>query len=190
ARAIIAALQDADKKGLHAEDYDGLRWNDRLTQLAQATPPPSASDWTQFDLALTVSAMRYISDLHNGRISPQYFEYGLDVEPKKYKLAEFLRTRVVAATDVAAVLQEVEPSHAAYRRALAALAQYVTLAKAGEGDPLPVPAEKVKPGDVYPALPQLAQRLRLLGDLPAEAPAPAATPTASAPTSPAATAIT
>jgi murein L,D-transpeptidase YcbB/YkuD len=192
ARAIIAALQDADKKGLHAEDYDGLRWNDRLTRLAQATPPPSASDWARFDLALTVSAMRYISDLHSGRISPQYFDYGLDVEAKKYKLAEFLRTRVVAEPDVATVLQEVEPSHAAYRRAMVALAQYVALTKAGEGEPLPVPADKVKPGDVYPALPQLTQRLRLLGDLPADLPAPAVTPAtipAPAPTTSATTAV-
>jgi murein L,D-transpeptidase YcbB/YkuD len=176
ALAMIAALQAADKKGLSAEDYDGLRWNERLARLAQPIPAASASDWMRFDLALTVSAMRYISDLHNGRISPQYFDYGLDVEPKKYKLAEFLRTRVVAAQDVAVVLQEVEPSHAAYRRAMAALAQYVALAKAGgEGDPLPIPADKVKPGDVYPALPQLAQRLRLLGDLPAEVQVTAAT---------------
>ncbi len=181
ARAIIAALQDADKKGLHAEDYDGLRWNDRLIHLAQATPPPTASDWMRFDLALTVSAMRYISNLHSGRINPQYFEYGLDVASKKYKLAEFLRSRVIAAPDVAAVLQEVEPSHAAYRRALTALAQYVALTKAGgEGAPLPVPVEKVKPGDVYPALPQLTQRLRLLGDLPPDISATAAASATSA----------
>lgn len=180
ARAIIAALQDADKKGLQAEDYDGLRWNDRLARLAQATPPASVSDWTRFDLALTVSAMRYISDLHSGRMNPEYFGYGLDVQPKKYKLAEFLRTRLVTAQDAAAVLKEIEPSTPEYRRTMAALMQYVALAKAGESGPLPVPAEKVKPGDVYPALPQLAQRLRLLGDLAPEAPAVATTPATSA----------
>jgi murein L,D-transpeptidase YcbB/YkuD len=188
ARAIISALQDADKKGLRADDYDGPRWSDRLARLSGSTPAPSADDWARFDLELTVSAMRYISDLHNGRISPQYFEYGLDIEAKKYKLAEFLRTSVVSAPDMAPVLEEIEPAHVAYRRAMSALAQYVALAKAGDGEPLPaLTMDKIKPGDVYPGLPQLAQRLKLLGDLPPDASAPAATGPATPETTPAPT---
>ena len=174
ALTLIAALQNAEKKGLRSEDYDASRWSERLAKLAQSSAAPSSGEWAKFDLALTVSAMRYISDLHNGRISPQYFEYGLDVAPKKYKLAEFLRTRVIAAQDVAPVLEKVEPSNPLYLRARTALEQYVALAKSGEGEPLPVPAaDKIKPRDVYPGVPQLAMRLKLLGDLHPDAPAPA-----------------
>ncbi|HET6842527.1 MAG TPA: L,D-transpeptidase family protein [Candidatus Angelobacter sp.] len=171
ALALIAALQNAEKKGLRSEDYDASRWSERLTRLAQSPAAASSGEWAKFDLALTVSAMRYISDLHNGRISPQYFEYGLDVAHKKYKLAEFLRTRVIAAQDVARVLEKVEPSNPFYLRTRTALEQYVALAKAGEGDPLPVPTtDKIKPRDVYPGIPQLAGRLKLLGDLHPDAP--------------------
>jgi len=96
------------------------------------------------------------------------------LRPKKYKLAEFLRTRVIAAQDVTPVLAKVEPSNPFYLRARVALEQYVALAKSGEGEPLPVPtADKIKPHDVYPGVPQLAKRLKLLGDLHPDAPAPA-----------------
>src|SRR5258708_36200424 len=138
-------------------------------------PEPTASDWARFDLEVTVSIMRYVSDLHNGRVNPKYFQYGLDIEPKKYNLTDFLRNKLVAATDVAAALGQIEPSNPAYQRTKVALEQYVALAKTGEGEPLPTLETKIKPGEIYAGLPQLAQRLRRLGDLPEDAAAPAAT---------------
>src|SRR5207253_4526450 len=62
ARAIIEVLQQADSRGLNAEDYDGSRWNGRLTQLGQAAAA------ARFDGALTVCLMRYISDLRIGKV--------------------------------------------------------------------------------------------------------------------------
>ncbi|HEY6970024.1 MAG TPA: hypothetical protein VJA94_12530, partial [Candidatus Angelobacter sp.] len=104
ARAMIQLLQNADKKGLRPEDYDASRWTDRMARLAQSTPQGTAEDSVRFDLALTVSAMRYISDLHSGRINPKYFDYGLHVNRRAYKIADFLRNQVVNAKDVGSVL--------------------------------------------------------------------------------------
>jgi hypothetical protein len=39
ARTVIEALQEADGKGLHAEDYDGPRWPDRLAGLVNHPLP-------------------------------------------------------------------------------------------------------------------------------------------------------
>ena len=50
----------------------------------------------RFDVALTVCTMRYVSDLHIGRINPQHFKFGLSVEQKKYDLAQFLRDRIMS----------------------------------------------------------------------------------------------
>src|SRR5438132_340660 len=83
ALGMIALFQDAEKKGLHPEDYDGPRWGERLARLSASPGSGAASDLACFDLALTVSAMRYISDLHNGRINPRYFQFGYDIETKK-----------------------------------------------------------------------------------------------------------
>lgn len=166
ASSVIGLLQNADSKGLHAEDYDGSRWADRLARLKQTTPPPTEDDLSHFDLALTVSVMRYISDLHIGRVNPRHFRFGLDIEHKKYKLPDLLRQRIVDGQDVAAVLAEVEPPYEAYRRTVKALQSYLVLARQGDGEPLPRPAKTVKPGDPYPAAGQLARRLEVLGDLP------------------------
>ncbi len=166
ARAIIYLLAEADKKGLRAEDYDGPLWNERLARLAPPAPQASSLELARFDLALTISAMRYISALHNGRVNPQRLQLGLDIEHKGYKLSEFLRSRLVAAQDVVPVVEGVEPSFAGYRRTRTALEHYLVLAREGEGDPLPAFKKPVKPGDTYPGINQLTQRLQRLGDFP------------------------
>ncbi len=166
ALGIIHALQDSELTGLRATDYDGPRWNDRVSHLG---PSSSASDLGRFDLALTVSAMRYLADVHSGRISPKYFKFGLDIRQKRYDVADFLRTRLVSAPDVAPVLAEVEPPYPGYQRTKAALERYLGLEKAGDPQALPRVKTPVKPGDLYPNLAQLDQRLLQLGDLPQDA---------------------
>jgi L,D-transpeptidase YcbB len=167
--AIIAALNQASAKGLDAEDYDGSRWTSRIAGLRN-THSEAAAD--RFDAALTISAMRYISDLHIGKVNPRFFHFGLDIEHKKYDLADFLRQQLVDAPDVRVVLLEVEPPYAGYQRTQAALDPYLELSSQPEAEPLPVPSKAVKPGGAYDALGALAQRLRLLGDLPAGAALP------------------
>ena len=174
AKAMIQVLQNADKKGLRPDDYDAARWADRLAQLAQTTPQASQEESARFDLALTVCAMRYVSDLHNGRINPKYFDFGLRVNRRAYKLADFLRSQVVNAKDVAQTLEQVEPSFPAYRRSEVALEHYLELAKRGDGPAIPVPAGKkpIRPGEAYDGISSLAERLRLFGDLPQDAKIP------------------
>jgi len=173
ARQVIAILLQAGQKGLSADDYDGPRWNARLAKLKPAASQPSEADAVQFDAALTVCVMRYISDLHIGKINPKHFDFDLDVQAKKYKLPEFLKADVVDAPDVAATLAQVEPPYPGYQRTIQALDAYLQYAKDYNGQPLPAAGKPVAPGDTYPGVPQLAQFLRLVGDLPADANVPA-----------------
>ena len=163
AHGMIRALEDAEKVGLRANDYDGPRWVDRLSHVDPSTAP---ADLARFDLALTVSAMRYLADVHSGRISPKYFKFGLDVRHQRYNLAEFLRSKLVAAKDVAPVLAEVEPPYPGYQQTKLALQRYLDLEKTGDAQPLPRVKKTVQVGDAYPEVSQLDQRLRQLGDLP------------------------
>jgi murein L,D-transpeptidase YcbB/YkuD len=169
AQQIIAVLSQAEQKGLAAEDYDGPRWSDRRAKLKPATTQPSEADAVRFDAALTVCVMRYISDLHVGKVNPKQFAFGLDVETKKYDLPEFLKQHVVDASDVARVLAQVEPPYPGYRRTMQALHSYLEFAKEYDGKPLPAAQKTVVPGDSYPGVPQLTRLLRLVGDLPADA---------------------
>ena len=169
AQQVIAVLLHADQKGLSAEDYDGPRWSERLAKLKPATAHSTESDAARFDLALTVGVMRYISALHIGRVNPKHFDFGLNVEEKKYDLPEFLKDHVVDAQDVSAVLQQVEPPYPGYQRTIKALQTYLQLAKESDGTPLPAIQKTISPGDPYPGVPQLIRLLRLVGDLPADA---------------------
>jgi murein L,D-transpeptidase YcbB/YkuD len=172
AREAIAVLLKAEQKGLSAEDYDGLRWSERLGKLKPAAPQPSEADAVRFDAALTVCVMRYVSDLHIGKVNPKHFDFGLDVEAKKYDLPEFLKEHVVDASDVAAVLAQVEPPYPGYRRTIQALQTYLELSKKDDGEQLSAVKKTIAPGDSYPGVPRLIRLLRLVGDLPADANVP------------------
>jgi L,D-transpeptidase YcbB len=173
AQQVIALLLQAEQKGLVAEDYDGPRWAERLAKLKPAATQPSEADAARFDAALTVCVMRYISDLHIGKVNPKHFDFGLDVEAKKYELPEFLKENVVDASDVAGVLAQVEPPYPGYKRTIQALHSYLELVKEYDGGPLPAVQKSIAPGDSYQGVPQLVQLLRLVGDLPADANVPA-----------------
>jgi L,D-transpeptidase YcbB len=168
--ALIEALKTSDLKGLTPDDYDSSRWAERLAQLPSASPDQQA----RFDAALSVCIMRYISDLHIGKINPQHFKFNLDVGPKKLDLAEFARTRLVDAdpSRIPATVEGVEPPFPGYQHTKTALQHYLELAKQAVGEKLPVPTKTVAPGDTYAGVPQLARLLHLLGDLPVDASVP------------------
>lgn len=169
AQQIITILLQADQKGLSAEDYDGPRWSDRLAKLKPSATQPSEADAVRFDAALTVCIMRYISDLHIGKVNPKHFDFDLDIVAKKYDLPEFLKQNVVDASDVSAVLAKVEPPYPGYQRTIQGLHTYLQLAKETDGTPLPAIQKTIAPGDPYAGVPQLTRLLRLVGDLPADA---------------------
>jgi L,D-transpeptidase YcbB len=170
ARAAIGVLQNAAAKGLDPEDYDGSRW---VARLAHVTPADrSDEDLARFDLALTVSLMRYASDLHTGKVNPNVFCFGLDVSQKQCDLAELLRDHLIDARDVTAELDHLEPPFEEYQGLKRALQTYLALAREDDGELLPVTKKPVEPGDPYPGVGRLARLLRRVGDLPPDAAIP------------------
>jgi murein L,D-transpeptidase YcbB/YkuD len=165
AQAVIQLLKQSQYKGLNPEDYDASRWDGRLAKLGPMTAAPAQTDVVDFDIALTVAAMRYIDALHVGRVNPQHLKFGLTMGPKKIDLPDFLLAQVLPAPNVAAVIEKVEPPHQGYRRAEEALARYMKLAAEGDGDPVPVPAKSVRPGNTFAGMPQLIRRMNQLADL-------------------------
>jgi murein L,D-transpeptidase YcbB/YkuD len=168
ATSLIQLFQNAWQKGLEPEDYDASKWTDRVKALQH----PDA-DSAGFDVALSVCAMRYISDIRVGRRNPQRSKFGWEVDRNKYDLANFLRTRLITAQDVPDVVNSVEPPFAGYRRTEQALARYVEFARVDEGGQLPVPAKPVHSGQPYSGVRRLKRILLLLGDLPPDAAEPA-----------------
>lgn len=154
AKAMIEVLSRSDTKGLDPEDYDVSRWAGKST---------SEAGRAEFDLALTISVMRYVSDLHFGKVNPGLFHQGGE---QQMNVAEFIRGRLVNAKDVSAALQDIEPPYPGYRRTQQALQRYSVIGR--EPDVILPPIKNtVDPGAVYEAAPGLSALLRKFGDLPA-----------------------
>jgi murein L,D-transpeptidase YcbB/YkuD len=176
---FIALFTSAADKGLDPEDYDASRWTARTQQLATVLAKHDTSDAAQdtvagFDVALTINAIRYLDDLHLGRINPQALNFDIDVPTRRaaFDVATLLNDQLVDATDVPALAASVEPQNPLYKATEAALpnvrAQALT-ESASPFTPLPALPEGTKPiaaGGNYAALPQLLQRLQFLGDAP------------------------
>ncbi len=179
ATAFIQAFQGAGAKGLNPDDYDAWRWPGRVAQIAQIAAKGDTSDGAadtvaQFDTAMTICIMRYISDLRIGRVNPSHFNFDINISSKKYDLAEFVSDNVVDAADIPAMIRKVEPDSDQYRATEAALAHYLDLARlqqAAAAPPLPdVIGKGVGVTGEYSAAGQLLARLQLEGDAPGDYP--------------------
>jgi murein L,D-transpeptidase YcbB/YkuD len=183
ALALLQMFRDAAKKGLNPEDYDEARWAMRRQSLDTIALTKDESDEAQdavaqFDVAMTISAMRYLEDLHVGRVNPESLDFDIDAPAKRaaFDAATLLNDQIVDADNVPSVVEGVEPQNPMYKATEQALAQYLVLAmeqEAAPSQPLPGLPSRTKPVDVggsYAALGQLLARLQFEGDLPGESP--------------------
>jgi murein L,D-transpeptidase YcbB/YkuD len=167
ALAVIGEFVSSQKRGLNPEDYDASRWPQRLSALKVSSGNPDTL--ARFDAALTVCAMRYISDLHGGRVNPKHSEFNVAIEQQKYDLPEFLAQKVLAASNVPEILSTIEPQYTGYKRTEVALQTYLALASQDHYAPLPDVEKSLPVGDAYAGTEELARRLRSRGDLPQDA---------------------
>jgi murein L,D-transpeptidase YcbB/YkuD len=169
---LIGIPQEADQKGLESKDYDGLRWTEHLQEL-QSGDGDAESRRLKFDVALTVSGTRYISDLHFGRVDPATLHKDFDPERHRHNPGEFLREEVVGAQSVRDALAKIECQYPGYQRELAAFQQYLQMAKEEVPVKLPPVQKPINPGQTYEGLGQLVERLQFLRDRPASKSVPA-----------------
>lgn len=168
---LIHILEEAENKGLDSKDYDGARWPDRVKAL-QSGDGASEFGRVKFDVALTVSGTRYISDLHLGRVDPESLHKDFDPERQHHDPGAFLREEVMSARSVKDALGKVECPYPGYQRELVALQKYLHMAKEEVSDPLPQVQKPIEPGQTYEGLGKLVRRLQFLGDLPASVTVP------------------
>ena len=168
AMGLIVILQKADRKGLDNKDYDGGKWTDRVNALNGATTKDENA-LVDFDVALTVSGMRYASDLHLGKLDPRTLHTDFEPERNEYDLCDFLLKRVEASTDLNADFAKIEPPFQGYRRIMAALERFEQMEEVEKASTLPTVPKPIAPGQPYADVPQLVERLKFVGDLPATA---------------------
>jgi murein L,D-transpeptidase YcbB/YkuD len=166
---VVKGLALADEQGLSRADYDADRLQERWTAMRSGAGVAPAQR-ALFDLALTVCASRLLSAVRVGRVDPATLNWGYEMAPKRLDRVEALR-RLRLDGDLLHALRTEEPPFAHYARAKRSLARYRAAADRGEPAPVPgLPAgrRKVEPGQPWPGVPQLAERLRVFGDLASE----------------------
>jgi L,D-transpeptidase YcbB len=164
AEALLIELQDAPAYGLEAKDYQG----NEIGQLLNLSPPASGSDdarWAQFDVKLSVAALRFISDLHYGRVSPEAAGFKLREDRPPFDLAGTLES-LTTAPNVGRALAIAEPPFFHYGLLKDALARLRRLVQQADFVLLPPPASNLKIGDGYAGAPALRRMLTTMGDLP------------------------
>ena len=165
ATELVGILEAADQKGLDNKDYDGARWPERLKTL-QNPSTAAESAWIKFDVALTVSAIRYGLDLHLGKVNPKLLHKDFDPDFHKHDPGEYLWKNAVGVQSVKEALAPIEPSYPRYQRTLLVLQKYMQMEKEEVADPLPQVKKPVAAGQQYEASGKLVRRLQFLGDLP------------------------
>ena len=170
-RAVIEALIASASKGLDPEDYDGPRWSSRVLELQKQGASPR--DLARFDLSLTISTMRYVSDLCAGKVNPKLLHPDFRLTHDSPNPASFVRERLLPADNPRRVLESLEPQFDGYRRTNEALQFYRELAGRDTNQPLPRLLKPLEPGDSYSGIERLTELLHLVGDLPGDAVVPA-----------------
>lgn len=171
--ALLQQLRLAGERGLDPEDYPGNSLAYLLVDLIDS-PHSGIEQWALFDAGLSLAGMRFLSDVHLGRIDPA--SMGHDISVGRIKL-DILTTlaHLSSAVDVTVAVDALEPQFTHFALLKKHLSRYRTLASEDGLTDLPaLPAKSLKPGDEYSGAPQLQRLLVELGD--AAAPPPAAPP--------------
>lgn len=169
--AVLSELAAARSHGLDAADYDvdWLEGEAKAIAAGDRTPERVA----RVDVALTVAFFRLLSDLHRGRVLPAQAGFEFSPGEKPLDFPALLRSGI-ATGRWHDVVVAAKPSFPLYRRLEDALARYRTLAAAPlvPLPQLPPGTRKIEPGGAYVGVVALSERLRLVGDLPANASPP------------------
>jgi murein L,D-transpeptidase YcbB/YkuD len=163
--ALVHELQGAADRGLDPADYSGERLASVLSDLA-GRQKPEFDEWALFDVSVSLAGVRFLSDLHFGRIDPATVGHNLSVGRANLDVPAAL-ARIASASDVAAALDALEPPFKHYALLKRELAHYRALAaEPGINDLPALPGKSVKPGGAYSGADQLQRLLMLLGDAP------------------------
>ena len=160
----LALLEKASEHGLSAANYDA----ETLQQKSPSTlklAPEAYNSIALYDTALSLSLLRFLHDLHYGRVNPQGINFNLKLREKKLADLPTLIKDSLAQDTISQLPLLVEPKLKQYQKLKQALAAYRQLA--AESQPYKLTLTKtIHPGDKLPKMEDLRQFLVTVGDLP------------------------
>ncbi len=156
---VLAILNNASSDALKPANYDV----DRLKQLI-AEQNLDDNTAASYDVALTVSLVRYLHDLRQGQVEPRDVQYPVHIAPKPaLDVAGLLKQHLAAETlpELAALFEPKAKQYLQLKHILSRLRQTGDQAGMAEFNP----GKTLRPGDRHPQIDYLRQRLRAMGVL-------------------------
>lgn len=174
ARDALQILADAPADGLVAQDYQARELALQAAELARA-PEAAAGSAPAFERALGTAMLRFLNDLHRGRVDPRSLGFRIGQHERKTAGVAALLHAAADEGRLSQAVAALRPRLGQYGRLREALGHYRTLAADPSPGLLPpiAPAKALKAGDIYAGTAALHRRLVALGDLRAEAQPPA-----------------
>lgn len=169
-RGIVALelLRTAADNGLIADDYDIKTLLSKQIKTGQNISMEQAA---LFDSALNIALLRYLSDLHSGRVKPEKLKFKFKAKERTPNFAQLLFDAAQQG-NVSKLVDKVEPDLALYRNLKHLLPRYRELAQQNSFAHFDF-GKKLSPGQSHPQIPQLREYLVAVGDLPGDQNTPA-----------------
>jgi murein L,D-transpeptidase YcbB/YkuD len=161
ARDALVLLADAAADGLNPAAYHATEL--AASAAALQASPSAGDDGGVFDAAMSVAVLRYLRQLHAGRVDPRSVGFWAPARQEPDYVALLLEA--LAGERLEATANELMPTLPQYRSLRVLLARYRMLAADTTLEPLPPSARSVRPGEPFAGVRALQRRLVAFGDL-------------------------
>lgn len=160
---VLNLFETAAVNGLNPANYDPVILQQKLPA-ALKLQADAYKEMALYDSALSLSLLRFLHDLHYGRVNPQGINFNLKLREKKLTdLPTFIKESVANGT-ILQLPSLVEPKLHQYQKLKQALANYRKLAAASPVIKLVI-SKSLHPGESLPQTETLRKFLVYLGDL-------------------------
>lgn len=160
---VVKLLANAGAYGLNPANYDAQLLQEKSVKLPLDM---QSKDAAQYDTALSLSLLRFMHDLHYGRINPKNLNFNIQLRTAKTLDLPALIKANVAQETVSQLPALVESKLPQYQKMQQALTDYRSAEKA---PPLKLIVKTpVRAGDALPQSVELQKFLSAFGDLPAD----------------------
>ncbi|WP_262964876.1 L,D-transpeptidase family protein [Methylobacter psychrophilus] len=161
---VLNLLDGAADNGLISASYDTEMLRQKLPKVLAINTTDNGRQLALYDTAISLTLLRFLHDLHYGRVNPQGINYKLDLRGKQLIDLPVLIKESLALGTIKQLPLLVEPKLQQYQKLKTALATYRPLAKKLPAFQLRI-AKALNPGENFQQLAELEQFLESVGDM-------------------------